>query len=111
MLTSGWPLLVLYRRTTRHAMTAVGLTPDEQEGVFAVVAALLHLGNVTFVDVEGTEDACQLAPGCEGALAAAAELLGVDSEQLLRVVVTRTRHTPDGPIQSPLKAAVAQDNR
>ena len=43
-------------------MSAVGLGGQVQDQVFRVLAALLHLGNVTFQDVAGdTSDACQVS--------------------------------------------------
>ncbi|KAD3337017.1 hypothetical protein E3N88_32537 [Mikania micrantha] len=33
---------------TKHAMGVVGISPDEQEAIFRVVAAIIHLGNVEF---------------------------------------------------------------
>ncbi|KAK9725567.1 hypothetical protein RND81_05G153800 [Saponaria officinalis] len=33
---------------TRRAMDVVGINPDEQDGIFRVVAAILHLGNIEF---------------------------------------------------------------
>ncbi|XP_042055117.1 myosin-7-like [Salvia splendens] len=34
--------------TTRRAMDIVGISPEEQDGIFRVVAAILHLGNIEF---------------------------------------------------------------
>lgn len=47
---------------TVTAMTKVGILPEQQESVFATVAAVLHLGNITFVD--GREpDSSAVEPG------------------------------------------------
>jgi hypothetical protein len=45
---------------TVNAMNIMGLTPDEQMDMFAVIAAVLHLGNVRFY--EGRGEAAQLEP-------------------------------------------------
>ena len=45
---------------TINAMNIMGLTPDEQMDMFAVIAAVLHLGNVRFY--EGRGEAAQLEP-------------------------------------------------
>lgn len=43
-------------------MAKVGIPPQQREAVFATVAAVLHLGNITFV--EGKEaDSSIVAPG------------------------------------------------
>ncbi|KAH9616482.1 hypothetical protein KSS87_017295 [Heliosperma pusillum] len=34
--------------TTRRAMDVVGISPDEQDAIFRVVAAILHIGNIEF---------------------------------------------------------------
>ncbi|XP_047945089.1 myosin-8-like [Salvia hispanica] len=34
--------------TTRRAMDIVGISPEEQDGIFRVVAAILHMGNIEF---------------------------------------------------------------
>lgn len=53
-------MLLLQRTVT--AMVKVGIPPEQREAVFATVAAVLHLGNVSFV--EGKEsDSSAVAPG------------------------------------------------
>lgn len=100
-----------YRRT-RRSMSVVGIPEGEQEAVFRTVAAVLHLGNVEFAEatVDGGEGSA-VAPAAEEHLAAAAALLGVDPEGLRKALTTRTRHTPDGAIVSPIDVPAAEDNR
>jgi hypothetical protein len=104
---------------TRHAMSAIGITPQQQDEVFRVLSALLHLGNINWQDshhhdsssssggadgglCNGTAEAaaaaaaaggCPLAPGPEApaALAAAATLMGCEPGALARALSTRTR--------------------
>lgn len=91
-------------------MSIVGIPMEEQDAVFRAVAAVLHLGNIDFED--SGDEAATVAPGeAADALAAAADLLGVDSEGLRRILTTRTRQTPDGPIVSPIDVKAAEDNR
>jgi hypothetical protein len=47
---------------TRAAMDAIGLVPELQDQVFQVVAAVLHLGNLTFREVAGEHEGSQVAP-------------------------------------------------
>jgi myosin-5 len=125
---------------TRHAMSLIGISEQQQEDVFRILSALLHLGNVAWEDAHhssssaqhssskpgglcnGTAEAaaaaagaggCPLAAGSESpaALAAAAKLMGVDVAGLARALGTRTRITPDGPITSPLDARASAGNR
>jgi myosin heavy subunit len=90
-LVLAWLALQL----TRRAMTLVGIPEEEQVAVCRTVAAVLHLGNLVFLDGP-EEDSSVLAPVSERHLAATAELLGVDRADLLRSLTTRTRHTVDG---------------
>jgi hypothetical protein len=100
-----------YRRT-RRSMGVVGIPEGEQDAVFRCVAAVLHLGNVTFADsaADGA-DASAVQPAAEEHLEAAAALLGVEGEGLRKALTTRTRHTPDGAIVSPIDVKAAADNR
>lgn len=81
---------------TRRAMSLVGIPEKEQSAVFQTVAAVLHLGNVGFVD--GPEqDSSQVPAGpSQKALEVAAQLLGVPPQGLARALTTRTRQTTDG---------------
>ena len=76
-------------------MTLVGIPLDEQAAIFATVASVLHLGNISFS--EGPDESSQLASAdAKAHLEAAARLLGVPSDGLLKALTTRTRHTFDG---------------
>lgn len=56
------PLCVCPMQRTVTAMAKVGIPPEQRDAVFATVAAVLHLGNVSFV--EGREsDSSAVAPG------------------------------------------------
>ncbi|GBF89890.1 hypothetical protein Rsub_02594 [Raphidocelis subcapitata] len=99
-------------RTTRHAMRAVGISVSDQEQVFALLAALLHLSDLSFAPCpRDGDEGCALAGGGDASLAAAAGLLGVDAAALRKAVTTRTRATPDGPIVSPLQPKAAAETR
>jgi myosin-5 len=54
--------LSLQPQRTITAMGKVGIPAEQRESVFATVAAVLHLGNISFV--EGKEaDSSKVAPG------------------------------------------------
>jgi myosin-5 len=96
---------------TRHAMEIVGIPVETQECVFKAIAAVLHLGNVTFEAVD--DDECKVSPagGAETSLSDAARLLGVSVEGLRSILTTRTRRTPDGKIVSSVSAQAAGNTR
>ena len=96
---------------TRHAMDIVGISLETQECVFKAIAAVLHLGNITFEVVDDDECKVSSSGDAESSLADAARLLGVLTEDLRGILTTRTRHTPDGPLVSPLNADAASNIR
>lgn len=96
---------------TRHAMRAVGLDCTDQEQLFSILAALLHLGDVDFNPCPSGGEGCGVGEKSEASLAAAASLLGCDAGALRKAVTTRTRVTPDGPIVSPLGLKAAGETR
>ena len=72
---------------TRQALATTAFGAREQDALFSLVAAVLHLGNVKFKEVDGSKaEACRV--GGAG-LAHAAELLGVDGDVLARVLSVR----------------------
>ncbi|MQM03597.1 hypothetical protein Taro_036381 [Colocasia esculenta] len=97
---------------TRNAMDIVGINQEEQDAIFRVVAAILHLGNIEFV--KGKEfDSSQLKDEkSKFHLRTAAELL-MSSEKLLEdSLCERVIVTPDGNITKPLDpdaAALSRD--
>lgn len=97
-------------RHTRQAMTCVGLSSEEQDQTFQVVAALLHLGNVDFAG-EAEGEGSHADASTYDHLATAAELLGVGAQDLCRVLTTRLRQTVDGPLSCPLNSKQAEENR
>ncbi len=66
---------------TRLSLAVAGFSPEEQEGLFRVLAAILHLGNVTF----GEDDRGASLVAGEGGkhLATASRLLSVEKEGCL----------------------------
>ncbi|TMW60053.1 hypothetical protein Poli38472_000095 [Pythium oligandrum] len=81
------------------ALEVVGFTPFEQTGIFDLLAALMHIGNLTFEHDETSDressaptlstNATDLAPHCIWSRDAAARLLSVDASQLERALSVR----------------------
>ncbi|XP_052193684.1 myosin-12 isoform X2 [Diospyros lotus] len=96
---------------TRNAMDVVGICPEEQDAIFRVVAAILHLGNIEFI--KGNEmDSSKLKDekSCYH-LQTAAELLMCDEKALEDSLCKRVIVTPDGNITKPLDPASAATSR
>ncbi|OQR83895.1 myosin-like protein [Achlya hypogyna] len=72
-----------------RALQTIGFSTDEQWGMQNLLAALLHLGNLSFQ--VAPKDHCHVAPTSRGALIAAASLLSIDDvDALEQALVTRT---------------------
>ena len=92
--------------TVATALQSLGVRRDvEQPQLYRIVAALMSLGNVTFVE-DG--DGCGVAAGAAAAaLARAAELLGVDSPRLDGALRKRTIKAGAQDIETPLSPTAA----
>ncbi|XP_043532997.1 unconventional myosin-Va [Chiloscyllium plagiosum] len=66
---------------TRQACSLLGINDSYQMGVFHILGAILHLGNVTIKSNERDADNCFIPPNTEH-LIIFCELLGVDYEQM-----------------------------
>ncbi|KAL3622382.1 hypothetical protein CASFOL_033793 [Castilleja foliolosa] len=96
---------------TRNAMDIVGINQDEQEAIFRVVAAILHLGNVEFV--KGSESDSSKLKDAKASyhLQTAAELLMCNEKALEDSLCKRVIVTPDGSITKLLDPAAAVTSR
>ncbi|KAI9122087.1 hypothetical protein K1719_006776 [Acacia pycnantha] len=79
---------------TRRAMDVVGISSEEQDAIFRVVAAILHLGNIEFAKGKETDSSVPKDEKSRFHLQTAAELFICDAKALedslcKRVIVTR----------------------
>ncbi|KAI4349312.1 hypothetical protein L6164_009917 [Bauhinia variegata] len=79
---------------TRRAMDIVGISSEEQDGIFRVVAAVLHLGNIEFTKGREVDSSVPKDEKSRSHLQTAAELFMCDAKALedslcKRVIVTR----------------------
>ncbi|KAL4578472.1 hypothetical protein LXL04_014595 [Taraxacum kok-saghyz] len=96
---------------TRKAMDVVGISTDEQEAIFRVVAAILHLGNIEFTKGNEPDSSKPKDEESKSHMKTAAELFKCDLEALedsfcKRVIVTR-----DESIKKSLDPVAAAVNR
>ncbi|WVZ99417.1 hypothetical protein U9M48_044721 [Paspalum notatum var. saurae] len=97
---------------TRSAMNTVGITEQEQEATFRVVAAVLHLGNISFVKGREVDSSVIKDEKARFHLNAAAELLMCDCGNLENALIKRKINTPEGVITTtvdPNSATVSRD--
>lgn len=81
-------------------MSNLGITTEEKHAIYSAVAAILHLGNITFE--ENAEDArggCQMAKSSTSALRNASALIGVDPEELHHALLSRVMQPSKGGVK------------
>ncbi|CAA7013966.1 unnamed protein product [Microthlaspi erraticum] len=94
---------------TREAMGIVGISSEEQEAIFRVLAAILHLGNIEFVNGEEVDSS---VPKDKKSLKIAAELFMCDEQALEDSLCKRVMVTPEETISrclDPESAAFSRD--
>ncbi|CAI0387787.1 unnamed protein product [Linum tenue] len=96
---------------TRRAMDVVGLSEDDQDSIFKVVAAVLHLGNVEFAKGPEIDSSVIKDEKSRFHLNTVAELLQCDVKSLEDALVKRVMVTPEEIIKRPLDPAGALGSR
>ncbi|XP_071709398.1 myosin-6-like [Rutidosis leptorrhynchoides] len=99
-------------QATRKAMDVVGISHNEQEAIFRIVAAILHLGNIEFVKDNEPDSSKPKDDQSKFHLKTAAELFMCDVEALedsfcKRVIVTRDESIKKS--LDPISAALNRD--
>ncbi|XP_064629701.1 unconventional myosin-VI-like isoform X2 [Lineus longissimus] len=87
-------------KVTDEAMTKMGLSNDEKLSIYMLVAAVLHLGNVSFEEnTEDTKGGSKVTSSSAQSLNNAAILLGVDKEELCDSLVSRVMQATRGGVK------------
>ncbi|XP_054706177.1 unconventional myosin-Ic-like [Uloborus diversus] len=84
-------------QVVQKAMNVTGFSEEQQNAVFSIVASVLHLGNVGFLEEEG-----QAVLANEKPINAISELLGCCSASLMDAVVNRTIEAKGELLRTPL---------
>lgn len=83
-----------------QALSRLGLTESTKFEIYALVAAVLHLGNITFEEnPEDVRGGCQVSKTSEQTLAITSKLIGVDSFELRQALVSRVMQSKGGGIK------------
>uniref|UniRef100_A0A1I7VL50 Myosin motor domain-containing protein n=1 Tax=Loa loa TaxID=7209 RepID=A0A1I7VL50_LOALO len=104
-------------RKLLDAFSHINISADIRDVVFEIVAAVLHLGNIEFLDeTVGFKSGCSLREESEMYLINTAELLGIEVADLRKHLVTRlmqpTRGGTKGTLYAvPLRASEANAAR
>ncbi|KAK4785846.1 hypothetical protein SAY86_002535 [Trapa natans] len=96
---------------TRRAMDIVGISEEEQEAIFRVVAAILHLGNIEFSKGEETDSSVIKDDKSRSHLNTTAELLRCDVKSLENAMIKRVMVTPEEIITRTLDPVAAVGSR
>ncbi|KAI8565380.1 hypothetical protein RHMOL_Rhmol03G0254500 [Rhododendron molle] len=80
---------------TRRAMDIVGISEEEQEAIFRVVAAILHLGNIEFAKGKEIDSSVIKDEKSKLHLNMTAELLRCDAKSLEDAMIQRVMVTPE----------------
>ncbi|CAL2269539.1 unnamed protein product [Prunus armeniaca] len=97
---------------TRRAMDVVGISAKEQEAIFRVVAAILHLGNIEFAKGTEVDSSVPKDDPAKFHLKMTAELLMCDVDALEDALCKRVMITPEEVIKrslDPQSAAISRD--
>ncbi|KAI9081193.1 hypothetical protein K1719_036952 [Acacia pycnantha] len=96
---------------TRRAMDIVGISEEEQEAIFRVVAAILHLGNIDFSKGEEIDSSVIKDEKSRFHLNMTAELLKCDAKSLEDALIKRVMVTPEEVITRTLDPIAALGSR
>ncbi|KHN17697.1 Unconventional myosin-Va [Glycine soja] len=96
---------------TRRAMDVVGISEEEQEAIFRVIAAILHLGNVEFAKGEEIDSSVIKDEKSRFHLNVTAELLKCDCRSLEDALIKRVMVTPEEVITRTLDPVAALGSR
>ncbi|MQL92688.1 hypothetical protein Taro_025315 [Colocasia esculenta] len=97
---------------TRRAMDIVGISEQEQEAIFRVVASILHLGNIDFAKGKEIDSSVIKDEKSRFHLNMTAELLMCDAQGLEDALIKRVMVTPEEVITrtlDPASAIVSRD--
>ncbi|KAH9619451.1 hypothetical protein KSS87_006575, partial [Heliosperma pusillum] len=97
---------------TRRAMDIVGIGEKDQEAIFRVVAAILHLGNIDFAKGQEIDSSVVKDDKSKFHLKIVSELLMCDPQALEDALLKRVMITPEEVIKrslDPLNATVSRD--
>ncbi|KAK2189542.1 hypothetical protein NP493_103g06048 [Ridgeia piscesae] len=104
-------------KVTDQAMASMGMEENERMSIYTIVAAVLHVGNITFEeDQNDKKGGSVVAKSAEGDLNRSAKLLGVSVDDLKEALVSRVMQATKGGVKGtvikvPLKIGEANSAR
>ncbi|CCI47888.1 unnamed protein product [Albugo candida] len=95
-------------KETLDAMDIIGITKDEQDGIFGIVAAILNLGELDFVQSVVEEKSCV---SDESTVQIIAQLMQTEMDALHSTLLERSITAGNETYKIPLNSAQASDSR
>jgi myosin heavy subunit len=96
---------------TLSCLSMVGLASEEQSVVVRMVAAVLHLGNISFMETESEDHSAVVSEGSRRSLRKACELLGLDDGVVSEAILTKLLNVNGKIIKKSSTVAMAEDKR
>uniref|UniRef100_A0A0E0GDK5 Myosin motor domain-containing protein n=1 Tax=Oryza nivara TaxID=4536 RepID=A0A0E0GDK5_ORYNI len=96
---------------TKRAMDIVGISRNDQDAIFRILAAILHLGNIEFSPGKEIDSSKIKDPTSNFHLRMAAKLFMCDPDLLISTLCTRSINTLEGAIIKALDCSAAAANR
>lgn len=96
---------------TVQCLTRIGLSTDDQNALFALAAAVLHLGNVTFQESDSGDHSAVITEGSRPSLQKACTLLGLEEKDVMEAILTKLLTIGGKTIKKPSSVAMAEDKR
>ncbi|TMW62346.1 hypothetical protein Poli38472_009839 [Pythium oligandrum] len=93
---------------TKHALSLLGLSSEEQNALFRVLAGVLHLGQVVFEPNPDNDEASHVT---ESSVMVAADLLGLDTTEMNKALCNRTMKAMKEVYSVPLTVQQAASSR
>lgn len=83
-----------------QALSRLGIGESVKLEIYAMVAGVLHLGNISFEEnPDDVRGGCQVSKSSEHSLSITSKLLGVDSYELRQALVFRVMQSKGGGIK------------
>ena len=100
---------------TVQALSVLGIDNEEQASIWKIIAALMHVGNITF-DVKaggpgGEDDGSKISPSCQHHVESCCSLLGLNENDFVKAMCVQKLVIPDKVLEKMVSTSGAEHNR